>query len=89
MSPSVDLTRAVTFYCDVGLFFALEGPKRDAAFLWIGGSGEAMLGLCSLESAPIALSLHIAFSGSDDEHMSPVVRAIVLRRVSTIASRAG
>lgn len=60
-----DLDRSVAFYRDVvGLPVALEVPERGAAFLWIGGPGEAMLGLWSLGSAPITLSLHIALTTS-------------------------
>jgi len=60
-----DLSRSVGFYRDVvGLPLALELPERGAAFLWIGEPGEAMLGLWSLGSAPIALSLHVAFKTS-------------------------
>jgi lactoylglutathione lyase len=60
-----DLDRSVAFYRDViGLPVALEVPERGAAFLWIGGPGEAMLGLWSLGSAPISLSLHIALATS-------------------------
>jgi lactoylglutathione lyase len=57
-----DMGRAVAFYRDVvGLPLALEVPERGAAFCWIGGPGEAMLGLWSLGSAPMGLSLHVAF----------------------------
>ena len=57
-----NLDRSVAFYRDVvGLSLALEVPERGAAFFWIGGPGEAMLGLWSLGSAPIGLSLHVAF----------------------------
>jgi GNAT superfamily N-acetyltransferase/catechol 2,3-dioxygenase-like lactoylglutathione lyase family enzyme len=60
-----DLDRSVAFYRDVvGLPVALEVPERGAAFLWIGGPGEAMLGLWSLGSAPMAVSLHIALAAS-------------------------
>jgi lactoylglutathione lyase len=60
-----DLDRSLAFYRDiVGLAVALEVPERGAAFLWIGGAGEAMLGLWSLGSAPMALSLHVAFKTS-------------------------
>lgn len=56
-----DLDRSIAFWRDVvGLPLALELPERGAAFLWIGGPGEAMLGLWSLGSAPMGLSLHIA-----------------------------
>ena len=63
-----DLGRSVAFYRDVvGLSVALEVPERGAAFLWIGEPGEAMLGLWSLGSAPIGLSLHVAFTASLDD----------------------
>jgi lactoylglutathione lyase len=60
-----DLGRAVAFYRDVvGLTVALELPERGAAFFWIGAPGRAMLGLWSLGSAPVGLSLHVAFTAS-------------------------
>jgi lactoylglutathione lyase len=60
-----DLGRAVTFYRDVvGLAVALEVPDRSAAFFWIGGPGQALLGLWSLGRAPLGVSLHVAFSAS-------------------------
>jgi len=63
--PVGDLDRAVGFYRDVvGLALAYEVPERGAAFLWIGEPGQAMLGLWSLGSAPLALSLHVAFAAS-------------------------
>src|SRR5690242_10096439 len=62
-----DLDRSLAFYRDVvGLPVALELPERSAAFLWIG-PGEAMLGLWSLGSAPLGLSLHIALKASLEE----------------------
>lgn len=60
-----DLDRSVVFYRDVvGLPLALALEERGAAFFWIGGPGEAMLGLWSLGSAPMGLSLHIALKVS-------------------------
>jgi ribosomal protein S18 acetylase RimI-like enzyme len=60
-----DLDRAAEFYRDVlGLPLALMLEDRGAAFFWIGGPGEAMLGLWSLGSAPMGLSLHIALKAS-------------------------
>jgi lactoylglutathione lyase len=60
-----DLTRSVGFYRDVvGLQLASEAPEIGAAFLWIGGPGDAMLGLWTTGSAPVGLSLHIAFKTS-------------------------
>jgi len=58
-----DLDRSVAFYRDVvGLPLALEVPDRGAAFLWIGAPGRAMLGLWSIGSAPMNMSLHVAFA---------------------------
>jgi lactoylglutathione lyase len=58
-----DLDRSVSFYRDVvGLPLGLTLPERGAAFLWIGQAGRAMLGLWTIGSAPIILSLHIAFT---------------------------
>jgi lactoylglutathione lyase len=63
-----DMRRAIAFYRDVvGLELALELPERGAAFFWIGGRGEGLLGLWSLGSAPMGLSLHIAFRASLDD----------------------
>jgi lactoylglutathione lyase len=60
-----DLGRSVAFYRDVvGLSLALEVADRGADFFWIGGRGDAMLGLWSLGSAPMGLSLHVAFKAS-------------------------
>ena len=66
-----DLGRSVGFYRDVvGLQLALDLPERGAAFLWIGGPGKAMLGLWSLGSAPVGLTLHLAFATSLDNVLS-------------------
>jgi lactoylglutathione lyase len=63
-----DLGRSVAFYRSVvGLPLALEVPERGAAFFWIAEPGEAMLGLWSLGSAPLALSLHVAFKASVED----------------------
>ena len=70
-----DVDRSVAFYRDVvGLTLAFEVPERSAAFLWIAGPGEAMLGLWSLGSAPIGLSLHVAFKTSLDDVMGACER---------------
>jgi lactoylglutathione lyase len=63
-----DLDRSVRFYSEVvGLPVALEIPARGAAFFWVGGPGRSMLGLWSLGSAPLGLSLHVAFQVSLDQ----------------------
>jgi lactoylglutathione lyase len=60
-----NLDRSIAFYRDiVGLQLALSMPERGAAFFWVGGAGNAMLGLWALGSAPIGLSLHVAFTTS-------------------------
>jgi lactoylglutathione lyase len=60
-----DLDRSLTFYRDVvGLVPAFELRDRGAAFLWIGERARSMLGLWSLGSAPMGLSLHVAFEVS-------------------------
>ena len=60
-----DIERSVAFYRDVvGLPLALSLPERGAAFLWIGEAGRAMLGLWAVGSAPITVSLHVAFAAS-------------------------
>ena len=60
-----DLDRSIEFYRDVvGLPLALVLKERGAAFFWVGGRGAAMLGLWSLGSAPMGLSLHIALGAS-------------------------
>jgi lactoylglutathione lyase len=65
-----DLGRSVAFYREVvGLPLALEVPERGATFFWIGGPGEAMLGVWSLGSAPMGLSLHVAFRVSLEDIM--------------------
>jgi lactoylglutathione lyase len=63
-----DLQRSVDFYRDlVGLALALELPDRGAAFFWVGDPGRSMLGLWSLGSAPLGLSLHVAFDVALDD----------------------
>jgi lactoylglutathione lyase len=63
-----DLDRSIAFYRDVvGLQPALHEPDLDAAFLWIGAAGQAMLGLWAAGTAPISISLHVAFAASLDD----------------------
>jgi lactoylglutathione lyase len=63
-----DVPRSVAFYRDVvGLPVALELPERGAAFHWIGGPGQAMLGLWSIGSAPMNMQLHVAFTVALDD----------------------
>lgn len=58
-----DLDRAVRFYRDVlGLPVASVFPERRVAFLWIGGAGQAMLGLWETGTGPQRMRLHLAFT---------------------------
>jgi lactoylglutathione lyase len=60
-----DLERSVAFYRDaVGLELALDLPERNVVFFWIGKPGQSMLGLWSLGSMPMGLTLHVAFEVS-------------------------
>jgi lactoylglutathione lyase len=63
-----DLARSIAFYRDVvGLPLALEVPERAAAFLWVPDPRRSMLGLWSLGSAPVGLTLHVAFDVALDD----------------------
>jgi lactoylglutathione lyase len=63
-----DLDRSVAFYRDVvGLPLALEVPERAAAFLWVPEPRRSLLGLWSIGSAPMGMSLHIAFDVTLDD----------------------
>ena len=66
-----DLPRSIAFYRGVvGLELAYELPERGAAFFWVGGRGQGLLGLWSLGSAPMGMSLHIAFRLPLDDVLS-------------------
>jgi lactoylglutathione lyase len=70
-----DLGRAVAFYRDVvGLPLALEIPERGAAFLWVVKRGQGLLGLWSLGSMPMGLSLHVAFDAALDDVLAAPAR---------------
>src|SRR6266540_5854948 len=68
-----DVERSVAFYRDVvGLPLALDLPERNAAFLWIGERGRAMLGLWGIGSSVVSVNLHVAFQVAlDDVLASP------------------
>ena len=69
------LGRAVAFYRDVvGLPLALEIPERGAAFLWVVKRGQGLLGLWSLGSMPMGLSLHVAFDAALDDVLAAPAR---------------
>jgi lactoylglutathione lyase len=57
-----DLEVSIAFYRDVvGLELAYVHRERPLAFFWIGGRGNAMLGLWSGSSSPNVMRLHVAF----------------------------
>jgi lactoylglutathione lyase len=58
-----NLPRSMDFYGDVlGLEQARVFPDRKVAFYWIGGSGNAMLGLWEVGTGPLQMKLHLAFT---------------------------
>jgi len=68
-----DLERSIAFYRDtLGLALAHRVPERHAAFFWIGRPRQAMLGLWSTHTAPLALRLHFAFQVSLDNAIAAV-----------------
>jgi lactoylglutathione lyase len=63
-----DLSRSMAFFGDVlGLELANIVPERRVAFYWIGGRGEAMLGLWEVGAVPQKLNLHLAFRTDLDD----------------------
>ncbi|MGD9647828.1 MAG: VOC family protein [Pirellulales bacterium] len=59
------LDASIAFYRDtVGLELACRLDERRVAFFWIGGRGQAMLGLWETGTSPNAMRLHLAFSCS-------------------------
>ena len=57
-----DLQRSMTFFSEI-LELEIAGVFRDrkVAFYWIGGRGNAMLGLWEAGTGPQRMSLHLAF----------------------------
>ena len=57
-----DPVRSSAFYRDIlGLELAYDAPDVGATFFWIGGPGKGMLGLWTMGSTPMSVSLHVAF----------------------------
>jgi lactoylglutathione lyase len=57
-----DVGVAIEFYQRVvGLSLAHVTANRQAAFLWIGGAGQSMLGLWVAGAAPQRVTSHVAF----------------------------
>jgi lactoylglutathione lyase len=63
-----DLDTSIAFYREVlGMQLAHVTPDRQAAFFWIGGRGNTMLGLWVAGAGPQKITLHIAFATSLEE----------------------
>jgi lactoylglutathione lyase len=63
--PVADLDVSIAFYRDrVGLELAHVVRSRQAAFFWIGGRGNAMLGLWAAGSGPQKVTMHVAFAAT-------------------------
>ena len=57
-----DLARSMRFYEEVlGLDIAQPFPERKITFYWVGGRGNAMLGLWQAQPGAKPPTLHIAF----------------------------
>ena len=70
-----DVPRAVEFYREVvGLPLALDLPERNAAFMWVGAPGRAMLGLWGIGSSVNSLQLHIALEVALDDLLAAPAR---------------
>lgn len=70
-----DLQCSMAFYGSVlGLQLAQAFPERRAAFYWIGGRGNGMLGVWEVGSGPQRMSLHFAFSVALDDLLQAAVR---------------
>jgi lactoylglutathione lyase len=82
-----NLDRSIAFYRDVvGLELAHVIPARNVAFFWMGGRGNAMLGLWSIGSSPMFMRLHIAFR----VELAQVEASIAsLRRAGLVPRRGG
>lgn len=77
-----DLQRSMTFYGQVlGLELAEVFWERKVAFYWVGGGGNAMLGLWEVGTSPQKLSLHIAFKSDLGELLDAPAR---LRAVGVV-----
>ena len=60
-----NLDRSIAFYRDVvGLTLAHTVRERHVAFFWVGKPRQAMLGLWSILTVPMAMKLHYAFQVS-------------------------
>jgi lactoylglutathione lyase len=68
-----DLDQSIEFYRDVvGLTLAHTIPERHVAFFWIGQPRQAMLGLWSIHTSPMAMRLHYAFQVTIDDVIASV-----------------
>jgi lactoylglutathione lyase len=77
------LDRAMKFYGGVlGLELGHVTVDRGAAFYWLGGRGQSMLGLWEVGTGPQRLSLHVAFQ----VELADLLRAAEqLRRADVVA----
>jgi lactoylglutathione lyase len=66
-----DLATSIPFYQDtVGLELAFTMPERRVAFFWIGGRGQAMLGVWEVGDTPNGMRLHFAFRSTIEQVLS-------------------
>jgi lactoylglutathione lyase len=70
-----DLQRSMSFFGQtLGLELAEVFWERKVAFYWIGGRGNAMLGLWEVGTGPQRMSLHLAFKSDLQELLDAPAR---------------
>lgn len=63
-----NLETSIQFYRDrLGLELAYLLQERRVAFFWLGGHGQAMLGVWETGSSPMAVRLHLALTCSIEQ----------------------
>lgn len=63
-----NLEASIQFYRErLGLELAYLLPERRVAFFWLGGRGQAMLGIWEAGSSPISMRLHLALACSIEQ----------------------
>ena len=66
------LETSAAFYQEtIGLELAYVSHERRVAFFWIGGHGNAMLGLWEVGDAPNGMRLHLAFNTTLSKYLLP------------------
>jgi lactoylglutathione lyase len=82
--PVKHLDTSIAFYRDtLGLEVAYVLRERRVAFFWLGGHGQAMLGVWEVGDAPLAMQLHLAFTVAIED----IVAAPALLKAAGVVPR--